>query len=152
MTHITVTINVTNVDEPGTVTLSSPQPQEGTELTASLTDPDGGHYRRSHLEMGVFFEPEPEQCTWAVISTATSATVHPEHQIATWEIPAGHGVLHRPGQGSDKTAEAVSDPLCAEGAGGETPSRYFTGDTATRSVAENTVSRQAEHRPPGHGH
>ena len=35
-----VTIDVTNVDEPGTVTLSSSQPQEGTVLTASLTDPD----------------------------------------------------------------------------------------------------------------
>ena len=38
---ITVTIEVTNADEPGTVTLSSTQPQEGTALTATLDDPDG---------------------------------------------------------------------------------------------------------------
>ena len=37
-----VTITVTNVDEEGTVTLSSSQPQEGTPLTATLTDPDFG--------------------------------------------------------------------------------------------------------------
>ena len=37
-----MTITVTNEDEPGTVTLSSSQPQEGTALTATLDDPDGG--------------------------------------------------------------------------------------------------------------
>ena len=36
-----VTIEVTNVEEPGTVTLSTLQPQEGVALTATLTDPDG---------------------------------------------------------------------------------------------------------------
>ena len=38
---ITVTITVTNEDEAGTVTLSPGQPQVGTELTATLEDPDG---------------------------------------------------------------------------------------------------------------
>ena len=37
---IDVTITVTNVEEPGTVTLSSTQPIVGTLLTATLTDPD----------------------------------------------------------------------------------------------------------------
>ena len=37
---ITVTITVGNVDEDGTVTLSSTQPIVGTPLTASLEDPD----------------------------------------------------------------------------------------------------------------
>ena len=35
-----VTVTVTNVDEPATLTLSSQQPQAGTALTATLTDPD----------------------------------------------------------------------------------------------------------------
>ena len=39
---ITVTVNVTNLDERGSVTLSWKQPQVSTEITASLTDPDGG--------------------------------------------------------------------------------------------------------------
>ena len=38
---IEVTIRVTNVEEDGRVTLSPDQPRENTELTASLTDPDG---------------------------------------------------------------------------------------------------------------
>ena len=33
-----VTVSVTNVDEPGTITLSSLQPQAGVMLTATLTD------------------------------------------------------------------------------------------------------------------
>ncbi len=39
---IDVTISVTNVNEPGTVTLSTNDPVVGTILTAGLTDPDGG--------------------------------------------------------------------------------------------------------------
>ena len=35
-----VTVTVTDVDEPGMVTFSSDQPQAGTALTATLTDPD----------------------------------------------------------------------------------------------------------------
>ncbi len=37
-----VTATVTNVDEPGTVTLSSGSPYVGDQLTATLTDPDKG--------------------------------------------------------------------------------------------------------------
>ena len=36
-----VTVEVTNVDEPGMVTLSALQPQAGTALTATDSDPDG---------------------------------------------------------------------------------------------------------------
>ena len=39
---IEVVINVTNVNEPGTVAISPAQPKVGVELTAALTDPDGG--------------------------------------------------------------------------------------------------------------
>ena len=35
-----VTIEVTNVEEPGTVTLSTLQPQVGVEIMATLGDPD----------------------------------------------------------------------------------------------------------------
>ena len=36
-----VEVMVTDVDEPGMVTLSALQPQAGTALTATITDPDG---------------------------------------------------------------------------------------------------------------
>ena len=37
----TVTVNIQNVEEPGTITLLAVQPQEGTSLTATLDDDDG---------------------------------------------------------------------------------------------------------------
>ena len=37
----TVAVNIQNVEEPGTVTLSTVQPQEGTQLSAELDDDDG---------------------------------------------------------------------------------------------------------------
>ena len=37
-----LTIKVTNVDEPGTVSLSTIQPGVGQPITAALTDEDGG--------------------------------------------------------------------------------------------------------------
>ena len=40
MTH-SVTVTVTNVEEDGSVSISPLQPQEGSELTATVTDPDG---------------------------------------------------------------------------------------------------------------
>ena len=52
-----VTINVTNVEELGTVTLSSVQPQVGTDLTANLTDPDG-EITGVTWKWESFFEPE----------------------------------------------------------------------------------------------
>ena len=39
-TTITVTVTVTDVDEAGAITLSTTHPRAGTELTATLTDPD----------------------------------------------------------------------------------------------------------------
>ena len=42
MDMVEVTVMVTNVDEEGTVTLSSMTPVVGVALTATLTDPDGG--------------------------------------------------------------------------------------------------------------
>ena len=42
-TTVDVTVEVTNVDEPGTVTLSASQPRVGIEIRANTpVDPDGG--------------------------------------------------------------------------------------------------------------
>ena len=41
MPSLNVTVTVQNVDEPGSIALTSIQPQVGTALTASLSDPDG---------------------------------------------------------------------------------------------------------------
>ena len=70
---ITVTINVTNAEDPGTVTLLPAQPQVGAKLTAGLTDPDdvlgkpGWSWERSPNSAG----------PWTAINSATSAKYAP---------------------------------------------------------------------------
>ncbi len=56
-----VTVNVTNVDEPGTVTLSRVQPQVGTSISASVTDLDG----------------RPSGITWKWATSTTQGTPGP---------------------------------------------------------------------------
>ena len=122
---ITVTITVDNVDEDGTVTLSSLQPQVGTELTATLEDPDG----------------EPTGITWEWVSgdsnVGSSATYTPVtadvgnflQATATYTDP----------QGSGKTATGVS--ANAVQVGPQTNSApEFSADTAVRAVPENTAA------------
>ena len=61
---IAVTINVTNADDPGTVTLSPAQPRVGTPLTATLSDPDGGV---NNVRCWVW-RSSTDKSTWTTIS------------------------------------------------------------------------------------
>ena len=102
---ISMTINVTNVDEDGAVTLSPEQPKIGTELTAALTDADGGV-----SDANWRWERSQDNMTWTAISGATSNTYTPveadegNHLRATVEYTDGHG--------SGKRAQlAFADPV-----------------------------------------
>ena len=68
-----VTVNVTDVDEAGSVSLNSAQPQVGTELTATLNDEDAGvsntAWRWAWSSDGV--------SNWNNIASATSASYTP---------------------------------------------------------------------------
>ena len=86
----TVTITVNNVDEPGTVTLSSTQPQVAIELTAVLDDPDGVSGSVTWSWAG-----SPNGISsWTPISGATSAAYTPV-AADVGRLPAGHRLLHR---------------------------------------------------------
>ena len=128
---IDVTINVTNVEEPGTVTLSSPQPQVGTNLTAALTDPDG-----EITGVDWKWESSSNRSSWTIISTATSATVTPSTSDVRNYLRATASYTDK--QGSGKTAEAVSVKQVKE-APADNIKPHFTKDTDTRSVAEKTA-------------
>ncbi len=67
---ISVTIEVTNVDEPGVVTVSRDQSPGGAALAADLTDPDGGVTNTSWQ-----WASSPDGTTWADIAGATSSRV-----------------------------------------------------------------------------
>ena len=124
---ITVTITVINEDEAGTVRLSAVQPQVGTELTATLTDPDGD-------VSGVTWQwaRSGTNGTWSNISTGAAYT----------PVSADVGKYLRATasytdpQGSSKSASGVS-ANAVQAAPTINNSPAFTAETASRSVNEN---------------
>ena len=99
---ITVTITVGNVEEAGTVTLSSTQPIEGTPLTATLDDPDNvsGSVTWS-------WESSPNRnSSGTLISGETSATYTPVAADVNRFLRAT--ASYTDGEGSGKSAQAVS--------------------------------------------
>ena len=115
---IDVTITVTNVDEMGTLVLSSTTPSVDAELTATLTDLDGmvsGETWMWYKSMDMTFMDENE----TVIANATSMSYTPVADDAGYYLKVT--VMYTDGEGSGKmkeemTAAAVTagDQLLAE--------------------------------------
>ena len=125
---VDVTVTVTNIDEAGTVTLSTDQPPARAEITAALTDPDEG------VSGAVWqWERSSDGSTgWAGIGTSSPSYTPVDGDVgyylrATASYTDGHG----PG----KTAQAASTQ--AVQAGANRPPE-FDSATAAREVPENT--------------
>ena len=128
---IPVTITVTNVDEPGTVTLSSLQPQAGTAITAALDDPDGGVTGDTWK-----WESSSDQTTWASISGATAAEYMPIVGDVNKYLRATANYTDE--LGPSKSAQKVSANKVRAAPPTNSPPA-FSAATATRSVEENAV-------------
>ena len=102
--RITVTINVTNVDEAGKVTLSASQPQVGTAVTATLEDPD----RSIAGESWQWQKSGSRTGNYTNISGATSASYTPVTDDAGSFLKATVSYTDGEGAGARKSAEAVS--------------------------------------------
>ena len=133
---ITVTITVKNVEEAGTVTLSSTQPIIGTPVTATLNDPDGNltdiFWYWEHSSRGT--------SPWITITTSpqttASATYSPEDGFDGRHLRAR--VTYTDEFGSGKSANAVfANPVLAESLEPNDPPQ-FPAATGTRDVDENT--------------
>ena len=98
---IEVTVAVINVDEAGTVSLSSMEPQVGAVLTATVTDPDG-----SVSDVTWSWAKSSDQSAWTDISGGTSATYTPVRGDGENYLRATATYID--GEGSGKTAVAVS--------------------------------------------
>ena len=131
---ITVTITVNNVDEPGTVTLSSTQPIEGTPLTATLDDPDDV----SGSATWSWARSPNGTSSWTLISGATSASYTP--------VPADVGrylrvtTSYTDGEGSGKSAQGVSANRVQPAPVAPNEPPVFLTNTTLRNVDENTVA------------
>ena len=94
--HFDITVNITNVEEAGTVTLSKSQPRVESPLNATLRDPDG-----SVSEVTWTWESATSTDSWATISGATSTSYTPDEAdvgkfiraTASYTDPEGSGKL-----------------------------------------------------------
>ena len=144
-----VIVEVTNVDEPGKVTLSAVQPQSAIPFTASLTDPDGvlsgitWQWAKSMETNGTFMD----------IDGADSDTYTPADADIDSYLRAT--VSYTDGEGSGKSAMVVPDySVQGEPANNSAPNftdqdeeDQETGLQVTRSVAENTAEGQSVGAP-----
>ena len=127
-----ITINLDNVEEPGTVTLSSRQPIVGLPLTATVSDPD----TISDIDdIDWRWERSSNQTNWTPIGGETADTYTP----ATGDM--GHYLRatasYDDGEGPDKSAQAIS-ANAVEAAPGRNAPVLTEHPNATRSIARNT--------------
>ena len=100
---VAVTINVNNLEEEGTVALSTSQPQIGVSVTATLTDPDGGitgqtwQWSRGDTASGPFTD----------VNEATSSSYMPVQADAGKHLMVS--VTYSDAQGPDKSAAKTAD-------------------------------------------
>ena len=131
---VTVTITVNNVDEPGTVTLSSLQPQVEFQLTATLDDPDNVSGSATWS-----WERSPNRSSsWTLISGETSATYTPVAADVGDYLRAT--ASYDDGEGSGKSAEGVSANVVQAAPVPQNLPPEFPSNTAVRNVDENTVA------------
>ena len=98
-TTIDVTITVTNVDDSGTITLSTQEPSVGVALTATLVDQDGSVSGETWV-----WESSTDQTNWTSIANARSNSYTP----ATGDVDHHLRVTatYTDAEGSGKSAEA----------------------------------------------
>ena len=129
-----VTVSVTNVDEAGSVSLSTTRPQVGQRLLAELTDPDGGvtgaSWRWQRLPPGPGSR-QPESSTESVRAPgSTSPPYTPTSQDAGLVLRArvDYDDAHGPDKvaASGETAPVVTVPSVP---------RDFTAEAGNRQVA-----------------
>ena len=126
--RLSVTVQVTNVDDPGVVEVPVTYPRVGQRLTPTIVDPDEG--------MGSIkckWESSPNGTNWTPIQGATSRSYTPTRDDDGKTLRVT--VIYRDNQGPGKThTHEFANPVVLR--------PYFDADTATRSVPENTNENQ----------
>ena len=142
-----VAVEVTNVEEAGMVTLSALQPQSNVELTATLTDPDGGITGTTWQ----WAKASSKNGSYADIDKATSMPYTPDDGDIGSYLRAT-AMYTDDAEGSGKSAMAKSD-YAVQGVRGTNEAPVFPdqdpdmindqSDVTTRMVLENTAAGQA---------
>ena len=147
---VTVTVMVTNVDEAGTLTLSTLQPVDGIDVTATLTDIDSVSQWEPH---GYRVTPVDIAWKWAKsLNHAGTYTDIDGETLATYK-PTPDDLDHylratatyMDGQGSDKTEMVISAHKVLAPRSTNTAPVFKDADggdimDGTREVAENSAA------------
>ena len=138
-----VTVNVTNVDEPGSIMLSTLQPQVEIAITATLSDPDNPDLDTPVTEL---------EWEWlrgqVVIAGATGATYTPMTTDVGSVLTARATYKDAEDSDDNKTAEIESAHVVRATPDTNTPPAFpdtdadAPGNQQTRMVAENTPGGQ----------
>ena len=126
----TVTVTVTNVDEEGSLSLSSEQPQVGTPLTATLTDPD-----QLEVVQSWAWERSANLSSWTSIAAATSGSYLPTADTVGQYLRVTAN--YNDGHGTGKVLQTTSDQAVAAMPIVNT-APYFPNIKLDRSVPENS--------------
>ncbi len=127
-----VTVTVTNVEEAGTVSLSSVQPQVGTPLTATLHDPD----EVVSAVTWTWQSSTRNNGGWSTISGATSTDYTPQTGDVSRYLRAT--ASYDDGFSTGKSASAVSSNTVRTKPVNNTPPN-FGSNSESRSVQENSA-------------
>ena len=135
LTEVDVTVTVTNVDEAGTVTLSSLEPEEGVRITAILADPDG---RASNIRWR-WARSADGSTGWVDIDEATSGIYTPVPADADHYLRATADYEDRESATGTKTADAATDePVVGIPHINRGP-EFIDADPTDRTVNENSA-------------
>ena len=107
-----VTVNVSDVDEPGVVVLSSPQPQIDTALTAEVADPDGVLVVQTWT-----WQRKLGSGPWENITTATTRSYTPVAADVGYDLRVEATYLDGAGTGTDTAAVQAAYPARAAPSG-----------------------------------
>lgn len=111
-TETDVTVIVENVEEPGTVTINRLQPEVGTQITATLSDPDGATTTEDGTPTGT-----PTTISWQwYVSTVTN----PDKDVAQHWIPAtgsGHNLPVAGSTNANLTSTYIPHGNCVDSKG-----------------------------------
>ena len=132
-----VTINVTDTDDPGTITFSADPPSAGTTLTATLKDDDGV---KSTSAVTWAWDSSPNGTgTWTTIVGETTKAYTPgTDDVGDYlRVTATYDDDHR----QDQTAQKVSQAVLTAPPTNLNPDFASNADT-TLNVAENTRAGQ----------
>lgn len=135
ITWLAVTVTVTNVEEAGTVNLSTGQPTEGIRVTAALSDPD-------HIASRISWQwaRSTDKTNWTDIEDATSAIYTPGEDDGNQYLRASASYTDREDANATKTASAETDEPVTPVERPNQPPIFIDSDPTGRSVNENAAT------------